>query len=122
MALDTLPVYSTAVGTAADIDERIYVRYTCPSKPMVRLLAKPSFITLQARVRDVSITGIGLTYHRRLKPGTVLAILLENERSELTRIAVARVSRAVAEPRGHWLMGCKFKGRLSAEEIRTLLQ
>jgi len=100
---------------------RTFVRHACTHKPLVRVLAKPSFVCLQARVSDVSAGGIALVYHRRLKPGTDLAIHLELEPPELCRNLVARVVHAIPLARGKWRMGCKFNGWLSEEELTALL-
>ena len=104
------------------IDLRAVVRRACRRKPMVRVLAKPSFVNLKVRVADVSARGIALIYHRRLKAGTDLAIELQHDRSELSRIVRACVVHAVALPRGQWRMGCKFTGELTDSEILALVQ
>ncbi len=106
-------------GEAAEL--RAFVRHACTHKPLVRVLAKPTFICLQARVLDVSTGGIALVYHRRLKPGTDLAIELEHVEPELCRIMVARVVHAIPLARGQWRMGCKFNGWLTNEELSALL-
>jgi PilZ domain len=102
-------------------DLREFARHACTHKPLVRVLAKPSFVCLQARVSDVSTTGIALIYHRRLKPGTDLAIQLEHEQPELCRILVAKVVHAIPLARGKWRMGCKFNGWLTDDELTALL-
>jgi hypothetical protein len=106
-------------GEAAEL--RAFVRHACTHKPLVRVLTKPSFVCLEARVNDVSAGGIALIYHRRLKPGTDLAIQLEHEQPELCRIMVARIIYAIPLARGQWRMGCQFKGWLTNEEMAALL-
>src|SRR5271166_2742892 len=111
MLQNAVPVQDGARVVAAG-DLRAAVRRACRHKPMVRVLAKPSFVNLKVRVADVSARGIALIYHRRLKAGTDLAIDLRHDRPELCRILRACVVDALALPRGQWRMCCKFNGEL----------
>jgi hypothetical protein len=104
---------------AAELRE--FVRHACTHKSVVRVLARPSFVCLQARLIDVSTGGLALTYQRRLKPGTELAIQLENEKAELSRNLLARVMHAIPLGRGKWRMGCKLNGWLSESELAAML-
>src|SRR5262249_38303458 len=113
-------VEPAASPEAAELRE--FVRHACAHKPLVRVLTKPSFVCPAARDRDVSTGGISLVYQRRLKPGSDLAIQLEHEESELSRILMARVVHAIPLARGKWRMGCQFSGWLTDEELTALLK
>jgi len=118
MSQEILPTEGESTTEAAEL--RAFARHVCTHKPLVRVLAKPSFVCLEARVSDVSTSGIALIYHRRLKPGTDLAIQLTHEEPELCRNLVARVVNAIPLARGRWRMGCKFNGWLTEDELTAL--
>jgi hypothetical protein len=74
----------------------------------------------QARVRNVSRTGIGLVVDRHWPPGTMLSIALPLGPDGGTRPAMARVIHATALPGGSFLVGCALEVALSEDDLRAL--
>lgn len=72
-------------------------------------------------VRDVSATGIGLTFARRFEVGTQLGVELHTA-PEASRRFPARVVRVLPERGGYWVHGCVFDPPLSEAEVTGLLR
>lgn len=75
----------------------------------------------QARVRNVSRTGIGLLVDRPWQTGTIL--IVEFPPTEDTAKAVrARVIHATAQLGGLFLVGCSFEPSLTDTEVQLLVK
>jgi hypothetical protein len=72
-----------------------------------------------ARVRDVSRTGVGLVYDGRLVPGMFLVLFVEGAGAK-SRTLRAKVVRASPLSDDSWLIGCRFVGRVHAEDVNAL--
>ena len=71
-----------------------------------------------ARVRNVSKTGIGLVLDRHWQSG--LALILELPLAEGIRLTRAKVVHATSQPGGCFRVGCIFDQQLTAEEVQAL--
>jgi PilZ domain-containing protein len=71
-----------------------------------------------ARVRNVSKTGIGLVLDRHWQPGT--ALVLELPLAEGIRLTRGRVVHAASRPGGCFLVGCMFDQQLADDEVQAL--
>jgi hypothetical protein len=114
-------LFAPPAESAEAAELREFIRHACTHNPLVRVLAKPSFVCTQARLIDVSTSGLALTYQRRIKPGTELVIQLEDEKLVLSRNLLASVVHAIPLGRGKWRMGCKFNGWLTDGELAAML-
>jgi hypothetical protein len=99
--------------------------YQCGRKPLVRVLARPSFQALWASAREISMRGIRLVVDRPFEPGTVLAIQLQRKLSGLSGILTAQVQQllpgeSVGE-HGRWFLDCSLSRSLTDDELYTLL-
>ncbi len=72
-------------------------------------------------VRDVSVSGIGLTLARRFEAGTELAVELQTGPEGSKRFPV-RVVRVQPDRGGYWVHGCTFDPPLAEGEVAALLQ
>ena len=72
----------------------------------------------QARVRNVSRTGIGLLVDRAWAAGTILQLELPGE--EAPRVVKARVVHCTPQPGGMNLVGCTLEQQLTDVEVRVL--
>jgi hypothetical protein len=79
----------------------------------------PDQTKLQARIRDVSLGGIGLVLPRRFERGTGLAIDVPGPDGGHT--VFARVVRVAQTGSDSWLIGCAFVGELIDDEVRALI-
>ncbi|MBA4187619.1 MAG: hypothetical protein C0467_06325 [Planctomycetaceae bacterium] len=97
------------VGTSATIDTAVFGggNETEEEWPLV--------------VRDVSVSGIGVTLARRFEPGTELTVELADEPSAIPSKFAIRVVRVKSESAGQWLHGCEFVNPLVDSELTALL-
>jgi hypothetical protein len=72
----------------------------------------------QARIRNVSKTGIGLVVDRAWQSGTMLIVELPGEES--TKTVRARVVHSTPQMSGTYLVGCNFESALSDAEVQAL--
>jgi hypothetical protein len=72
-----------------------------------------------ARVVDISATGVGLLLGRRFEPGTLLSFRLEGPEGGQSFNAFARVVHASRQAAGGWLLGCALVGELDAAQLRA---
>lgn len=122
MAESLSPTLSKPVADGAAEASRNLVRFPCTGRPIVRLLERPSFKCWMAMVVDFSVRGLGLLFHRRLEPGSVLAVELKGRRHGVSRILAVRVVHATAQADGNWLIGCELNTNLTEDEIQALRQ
>ncbi|MCE9565068.1 MAG: protein kinase [Planctomycetes bacterium] len=97
------------VGTSATVDTAVFGggEETVEEWPLV--------------VRDVSVSGIGVTLARRFEPGTELTIELADEPSANPSKFALRVVRVRSESAGLWIHGCEFVNPLGDSELSALL-
>jgi hypothetical protein len=111
-----------APTTAAD--RRLCVRHVADVETVCQPVASWTTEQLkwQARIRDVSCTGIALVLSRRFERGTGLAIEVPGSEPDSSHTIFARIARVIEEPDGSWLVGCAFVSELSDEELRALIR
>src|SRR5580704_5104169 len=107
--------------TLLEIDRRGFDRYPCLRRPAVRLLARPSFQSYHAVVRDVAFRSIGLLVEKPFDGGTVLAIQMRSRNAGFSGILSAQVQHATQQEDGTWLLGCSLSRSLTDDEIFQLL-
>jgi hypothetical protein len=74
----------------------------------------------QAKLRDISMHGVGLLLNRRLEPGVMLTLVLENVARGFSKTVLARVAHVT--PLGSsFIVGCNFVTPLSYQEMSTLV-
>ena len=108
-------------NTLLEIDRRGCDRYPCLRRPAVRLLAKPSFQSYHAVVRDISFRSIGLLVEKPFDIGTILAIQMRSRHAGFSGILSAQVQHATQQADGTWLMGCTLSRSLTDDEIFQML-
>jgi hypothetical protein len=97
------------------------VRFRCARQAVGRAFISNSFTTLNARIVDVSTSGIGLLLDQPLEAGTRLNVELDGTLASLFEI-VADVKHVTALADGRWRCGCELLWRLTEDEVRLLLQ
>jgi hypothetical protein len=96
-------------------------RFPCDLQPSWSIWGKGWNESWDAKVHDVSVSGISLLLRRWIKPGTVLVIKLQTPNQRLSRPMPARVMHSTQQADGAWQVGCSFVRRLSDEDLHTLL-
>ncbi len=108
--------------TQYDLETREVPRINCQGRPMLKVMVRPSFMTVPAAVRDLSVKGIGLLCAGPIQPGSRLAVLWDFGPPEAWRTLQARVARTTPCPRGGWVVGCTFDQRLQPADLESYLQ
>jgi hypothetical protein len=83
----------------------------------VSSLADGQALPIEATVRDISRTGIGLFVPEPLEPGSLLRVTLPSAESRHI-VVLACVSHATPQP-GGWLVGAVFSAELAEEDLRV---
>jgi hypothetical protein len=96
-------------------ERRAVVRYRTALAVPLHPVGKPP--TKEARVRDVSIFGIGLHLDETVELSTLLEIELRTPRQALVRTVFARVVHVESITAGGWIVGCAFVGELPEKEM-----
>jgi hypothetical protein len=73
-----------------------------------------------ARIKDISMEGIGLILSRKVEAGALLAVTLTNSSKSFTKIVLLRVAHATAQP-GGCVVGGNFTVPLTYQELTTLV-
>lgn len=109
----SIPVPAGFATSRRQGERRAAVRYQ--TNQTFSYFTTPKSERLWARVRNISVTGVGLVVSRALDPGTVLTIELKE--AQLS----ARVVHSTRDAAGTWLVGCQFDTKLSEAQLRELL-
>jgi hypothetical protein len=73
-----------------------------------------------AKIKDISMQGIGLLLGRRVEPGSLLAVTLSNAAKGFTKAVLVRVAHATPLP-GGCLVGGTFDTPLTYQEMSALV-
>lgn len=72
------------------------------------------------RIRDISMSGIGLLLRTQVEPGTLLAVTLSNPARNFTKTVLVRVTHSTPLS-GQYLVGGTFTVPLAYQEMTTLV-
>jgi serine/threonine-protein kinase len=115
-----LPALHAATPEALEQERRASLRFPCSLRTSGRLLGESAHAVWEARIQNVSQTGIALISEHTFKRGTILAIRLDDGPSEIGESAYARVVRTTSRKEGGWLIGCTLARRLSESQVKAL--
>jgi hypothetical protein len=73
-----------------------------------------------ARLRDVSMEGLGLILTRPAEVGAMIAVTLANNTKGFTKIVIVRVTHVTRTP-GAYLIGGNFTTPLTYQELSALV-
>jgi hypothetical protein len=85
-----------------------------------RLIRLPKHLDMEARLHDVSLTGVGVYAPAYLDAGTFLAITIQGWQGA-QRTLRAKVVHARQVEKGCWLLGCSLDTPLTWPEVEDLL-
>jgi hypothetical protein len=106
---------------AAAAERRAHVRYAHTLRTTCRPLGREAGATWDARVSDLSRTGVAFRMRREVRPGVVLVVSLEGLGGRFSRPLLMRVMRARPEGDGGWEVGCTFVRPLTDDDVQSLL-
>jgi hypothetical protein len=119
MLLQTLPSAEEFSDPGIEIDRRASVRYLCDREVFYSPLCTSE--RRWARIRNVSVNGIGLLVGAPIERGADLAIDMSTADPSMLLTLVARVVHATKQEEGNWHIGCRFLSRPSEADLLTLL-
>jgi hypothetical protein len=73
-----------------------------------------------AKIKNISLDGIGLIVGQRVEPGSLLAATLTNAARGFTKTLLIRVAHATPQP-GGCLVGGTFETPLTYQELTNLV-
>jgi hypothetical protein len=85
-----------------------------------RMIRLPEPMAIEAKLRDVSLTGVGIYSPAWLDPGTFLMITIQGWQGA-ERTLRAKVIHATRIDKGNWLLGCLLDNALTWPEVEDLL-
>jgi len=91
--------------SSVPLEQRSSERHPCHLEAVSCPLDAPETLCWGATVQDLSAGGIGLTLCYPFKPGTYLAINVQNPEN---RTLLGRVIHVADQADGTWFIGCEF--------------
>lgn len=73
-----------------------------------------------AKIKNISMNGVGLLLTRKTDPGTLLALTLSNPARSFSKTVLVRIAHTTAQP-GGYLVGGTFSTPLTYLELTTLV-
>jgi|SRR4051812_8464147 len=101
-------------------DRRVAERYPVNADITCPLVSPVNEAFGSARIKDVSMQGIGLLLGRRVEPGSLLTVVLANQAKGFSKTVLVRVVHATSQP-GGCLVGGNFETPLSYQEMSALV-
>ena len=101
-------------------ERRIAPRYSGSQVTSCQIIALPSKVPVQVKLRDISSGGLGLLARESLAKGTFLAVDLLGTKDFHLRLR-AQVVHATPQSNGLWVLGCVLERELGREELEAML-
>ncbi len=113
-----LPLTESAEAVAEAPERRSTARFLCE----VRAAAEaPDGPACEARVRDVTTSGVGLVAGHHFEPGSPVVVTLRRPEGGAATVLPAEVVYSVPFNADEWMLGCVFARPLRGTELRRLL-
>jgi hypothetical protein len=119
--LDSQPISTSEKRQQAksDAERRRAPRYPSDLTVSCRPLLARESGGWQARVLNISRSGIALVLARRFERGALLSMDLEGPQQAVSRSVLARVVHARPDDNNAWIVGCVFSSELLDEELHA---
>lgn len=101
-------------------ERRAFIRYLPTTELPRQVILGAVQQRWHATVRDISRSGIGLTFSKPIEAGTLGEVELQTM-DHATRTLRVKVIYAREQEDGSWQLGCAFLQQLSDEELKKLL-
>jgi hypothetical protein len=123
MSATTATYEAKSAQPVRNVECRIYERYPSDLDTSCQPIAarQDNDLTWPAKIRDISVGGIGLILRRRFERGAGLAIELPDPPSDTRYTVFARVMHTTPAADGSWFLGCSFVNPISQETLQTIL-
>lgn len=101
-------------------ERRRAIRFACHAPAACSPTAAPECAPWPATVRDLSVSGIGLTLERPCAPGDLIEVRLRSLSGETEQARLVLVVHATSQPGETWAVGGMFYRELSWQELKAL--
>ena len=115
----TLPSTEECIAPGMHVEQRPAVRYLCDRDVACSEVSTRE--RLGARLRNISISGIGLLLHAPIPAGTDLEIEVRTKHPDRPLRVLARVVHATKQAEGNWIIGCTLVRKPMEEHLLALL-
>jgi c-di-GMP-binding flagellar brake protein YcgR len=105
----------------APADQRVWMRFACNVRATYQQVSTFGAPTAEARVLNISATGVGLLTLEPVEAGTLLSVDLTPDSGAETRTMLACVVHVNAQANGQFALGCNFIRELSEEDLQALV-
>lgn len=125
MAKTTLSMpQESPIKASSRIERRVWPRYACdmPAECLPVAARANLDVSWSAKIRNISVGGVGLVLDRRFERGAGLAIACQAKGAESSGPFLARVVHATTQSDSSWLLGCTFLSKLSDGELQDFLR
>src|SRR5262245_23826147 len=102
-------------------DQRVWMRFSCNVRATYQQVSTFGAPTAEARVLNISATGVGLLVDELVEAGTLLSMDLKPESGSEPRTILACVVHVSAQANGQFALGCNFIRELSEEDLQILV-
>lgn len=113
-------VQPVSARNVVDSDRRVAERHPSDLEALTRPLDAQDTLWWGATVRDISNTGLSLKICYPFRPGTYLAIDLQNP-AGVSRTMLTRVVHVRDQADGAWHVGCEFVKKLTDSDLDLLI-
>jgi c-di-GMP-binding flagellar brake protein YcgR len=105
----------------AAADQRVWMRFPCNVRGTYQQISTFGAPTAEARVLNISATGVGLLVDELVEAGTLLSVDLKPDSGADSRTMLACVVHVNAQANGQFALGCNFIRELSEEDLEALV-
>jgi c-di-GMP-binding flagellar brake protein YcgR len=105
----------------AAADQRVWMRFPCNVRATYQHVSTLGAPIAEARVLNISATGVGLLVDEPLEAGTLLSVDLKPDSGAEPRTMLACVVHVTAQANGQFALGCNFIRELSEEDLQVLV-
>jgi c-di-GMP-binding flagellar brake protein YcgR len=102
-------------------DQRQWKRFPALMTAHYQLVALDDARQYDAKVLDISATGVGLLVERDIENGTLLSVELHNAAGTAERTMLACIVHVTRQASSEWALGCNFIRSLSEEDLEALV-
>lgn len=117
---DELQSLGARRSLAASSDQRKFIRYACDIKAQFEAVADDSG-RHDAKVLNVSASGVALMVEREVEPGALLNVTLHSATGSASRTILCCVVHVASQEAGTWALGCNFIRQLTEDDLQALL-
>ncbi len=104
---------------APGVERRASVRYQCSQS--ATFASAPNYERFVARVKDISITGVGLVVSTHIEPGTYLIVEMKTRARGILLTLLARVVHSTPQSENSWNVGCELVNKPTEEQLQSLV-